>query len=379
MKHCSVIIAIYGLLYVGAMIGITISNQNINIIALMIISLYLAYVLCIKFKVIFHNKTTFFETVRSKTLYGCFKKALFDDSNANDTLFKMLHMMMVAGISLMIFFFIFNLFGDGEKLGPFGDFLGGVLNPIFTLMTFFGVIVTIALQKIELKAAREEYTKSANALSTQAIENTFFNMLSLHHKIVEKLNTDVNHFSGTIAFLEDESKINTLSLISGNLCHGVDVFSRVLAILKQGGSEIATINSYRFIQENHNVILGHYFRNLYQIMKFIHENDNIDDIEKRKYMSILRAQLSTDELAVLYVNCTSDMVDNGEFRSLLVNYQMLEHMKLELRPLQPLEESYVYYTSKDVIIADQKTINTFRSKINNGAFGKNKAEFLALE
>jgi len=74
-----------------------------------------------------------------------------------------------------------------DKVGIFGDFFGGVLNPILTFFTLFGLIVTIVIQRQELRLARSEYEKTADALGTQAIETTFFNILDLHHKIVDNL------------------------------------------------------------------------------------------------------------------------------------------------------------------------------------------------
>ncbi|HDZ8911832.1 TPA: putative phage abortive infection protein [Aeromonas hydrophila] len=369
MKHCSVIIVIIGLLYVGAVIGITISSQNINTIALIIFTIYIAYVFYIKFKGVFHNKITFLETIRSNTLYSSFKKSLLDENDAsqsNDALLKILHMMLVVGIIFMAFCFIINLIGDGEKLGPFGDFLGGVLNPIFTLMTFFGVIVTIALQKIELKAAREEYTKSANALGTQAIENTFFNMLSLHHKIVEKINFNATGFSYTLDFLDHPNSDNTPSLIGEKACQGAEAFSRLLSVIECGIQKEKTFSLYKIVQNHHNHHFGSYFRSLYQIMKFIVNNNSIGDDDKKKYMSILRAQLSSDELIALFINCSGDMVDDGQFRAFLVKYHMLEHMPLSYHE----DDNEKYYMSKNFIIADIETIKEYLSNENNGALGK---------
>lgn len=387
MKHCSVIIVIIGLLYVGAVIGITISSQNINAIALIIFTIYIAYVFHIKFKGVFHNKITFLETIRSNTLYSSFKKSLLDENDAsqsNDALLKILHMMLVVGIIFMAFCFIINLIGDGEKLGPFGDFLGGVLNPIFTLMTFFGVIVTIALQKMELGAAREEYKKSANALSTQAIENTFFSMLSLHHGIVENLhfstnsfNMDGNTLKNTVA--RDQAQMGIFKL-NGDSASGAASFSALLKLLHTYSTdESDTIKIYKYIQENHNHLFGHYFRNLYQIIKFIDTNKHIDEIDKKKYISILRSQISTYETVALFINCYRDVVDDGKFRYFLIKYHMLEHMPI-IRSRNSSGVAEYKITNFNFIIASSNTIKDFlpsdqNTEGYNGAFGKMNLDF----
>ncbi|MEH7735529.1 putative phage abortive infection protein [Bacillus pumilus] len=53
--------------------------------------------------------------------------------------------------------------------------------------------------------------------------------------------------------------------------------------------------------------IGHYYRNLYRIMKFIHDeqfsnNSKENELEKKKYRGILRAQLSSMELLMLFYN-----------------------------------------------------------------------------
>ncbi len=335
-----------------------------------------------------HNQSSLFKWIRKHTFYNAFKKALTDNKKLSDydeSLLKALHLMLVTGIFLLLSALSINLLinvpKESNDLGTFGDFIGGLLNPIFTLMTFFGVIVTIALQKLELRAAREEYTKSADALSTQAIENMFFNMLELHHKIVDGLKFSLGHtpnHENLNWLLEPDAKKYSF-FQDKTIYHGVETFSRLLEIMKPYKTKDDTLSLYKLIQEEYNHVFGHYFRNLYQILKFIHTNNNITSNKKKEYASMLRAQLSTDELAVLFINCTGEMVDDGGFRKLLIQYQMLEHMKLELCLYGYKNKDDCYITSKDVVIADETSINEFRSKINNGAFGKNSAQFPPLE
>ncbi|WP_429067902.1 putative phage abortive infection protein [Aeromonas veronii] len=335
---------------------------------------------------------SFFSRFREHTFYSVFKKALIGNqnlSNSDELLLKVLHLMLVSGIFLLLALlsanFLIAMPQNSSELGTFGDFLGGVLNPIFTLMTFFGVIVTIALQKLELRAAREEYKKSADALGTQAVENTFFNMIDLHHKITSQLKFTTNGF-----------KIKTESISSGHK-HQDDKNQKLLNIQQFSGyegsrsfagcivfiSKYAQTNSdvvklYKYIQENHNDIFGHYFRNLFQIMKFIDEHTELTQNSKIKYTGILRAQLSRDELTVLFINCMGNMVDNGEFRKLLTRYHMLEHMYLYYSESirHYIKDDWVYtgpyFTLGNLPIADNTTINDFLSDEENycGAFGK---------
>ncbi len=81
----------------------------------------------------------------------------------------------------------------------------------------------------------------------------------------------------------------------------------------------------------------------------------MDAAGKQKYASVLRAQLSSDELALLMVNCAGEMVDDGEFRALLVRYRMLEHI-----PLKRNGTDYLYTGQKDdVVLADEQSIQQY--------------------
>ncbi|TCK99593.1 putative phage abortive infection protein [Roseivirga ehrenbergii] len=48
--------------------------------------------------------------------------------------------------------------------------------------------------------------------------------------------------------------------------------------------------------------LGHYYRHIYQILKFVHSNHELSVSEKKNYIKVLRAQLSNFEQALLYLN-----------------------------------------------------------------------------
>ncbi|PFE95058.1 hypothetical protein CN325_18820 [Bacillus thuringiensis] len=67
-------------------------------------------------------------------------------------------------------------------------------------------------------------------------------------------------------------------------------------------------DSYEKLYKRHEKIIGHYYRNLYRIVKLIQnttfddESQERDNEEKRKYRGILRAQFSSFELLMLFYN-----------------------------------------------------------------------------
>ncbi len=59
--------------------------------------------------------------------------------------------------------------------------------------------------------------------------------------------------------------------------------------------------------QGHQSRLGHYFRNLYQIVKFVHFQKILSDSEKYDYVRSIRTQLSNHEQAFLLLNIISDL------------------------------------------------------------------------
>jgi hypothetical protein len=327
--------------------------------------------------------------------YPHFEKLLSDEQKEvtgltlNKALYKVLAGAIICAALLLSINLILITFT--EKGGVFGDFLGGVLNPVLTFFTLFGLIVTIVIQRQELRLARNEYEKTADALSTQAIETTFFNIIDLHHKIVDNLKVDFEELSDKT---EAEKVIKGLSasilkaglsasigasIKSKNLkVEGRAVFEEILSFLSvEAKSPEESLARYKYIQDKHNHILGHYFRNLYQALKVIngYEDNKLSSEQKRKYTSILRAQLSTKELALLFINCIEGVSDSGQFKNLVIDFQMLEHL-----PISKVDNGYSLAGSKTALASDEmflqyktkKEIGFDLNKYYGGAFGANK-------
>ena len=75
------------------------------------------------------------------------------------------------------------------------------------------------------------------------------------------------------------------------------------------------------------------------------------------------------------------MVDQGQFRNLLIRYKILEHAPIQLK-----DEVYVI-TSRELAIADKNTISQYLKEIpialtvennNRGAFGSNPINLLGI-
>lgn len=90
---------------------------------------------------------------------------------------------------------------DPSGWGQLGDFLGGVLNPVFSFLTIIALVLTLILQSRELRLSREELELSREelrnsaealrgqnkAIDRQSFEQTFFSWLSTYQGLIAAL------------------------------------------------------------------------------------------------------------------------------------------------------------------------------------------------
>ena len=265
----------------------------------------------------------------------------------------------------------------GGFLGTFGDFFGGILNPILTFCTLIALGVTILLQRIQLRDARKDVKENRQRLYLQTFETTFFNLLNLHAENVKNLSFDPNVFTNRAQLLRMAKLAGSPPPPARPEVFGRSVFSELLKVTEEYSSSCFTqLGLYRWLQKYHNNVLGHYFRHLYQILKLVDKmqiegTQEARDKIRKGYTNFLRAQLSSHELAVLFLNCTFKTVDDGKFRDLLIWYKLFEHLPIAINeegkitsPGISEDEQWIFYEYFD-IAAEAPKIWT------SGAFGKN--------
>lgn len=206
------------------------------------------------------------------------------------------------------------------------------LNALFSGLAFWGVIWAILLQKqelrfqrLELKLTRQEVQGQKEQLEAQNLtmkqqrfESTFFSLLDLFNGIVK-----------SIKITRESIPPDAPSVMA----EGRECFTKFMSELKEWYTDMrrahATWEPLLLCQRAHELfgdsrqsLVGHYFRTLYNIAKFI---DTSDISDKQTYMNILRAQLSSSELTLLFYNCLSDC-GSEKFKPLVEKYGLLENM-----------------------------------------------------
>jgi hypothetical protein len=277
-------------------------------------------------------------------------------------------LLSILGIIFIVLSFVtFLIFGNWEfsnslneeKVGQFGDFIGGVVGSLFSLA---GVILfyvalkeqrrdininqenlrlqTEALnqqvnefkeQKIELEETRKIYEEQTGLIREQT------NLYRLQNKeLKEQTNTSrLQQFdSSFFSYLKvlNDLKANFSSYSSTNLGNP-DYFQYLYDQMKKSIIEEQALNLvlekineiYFEIFNNERDRLSIYFKTIYRIMHLI-DSSNIDEGKKQQYFKLLRSQLSDNEQLILYYNYFSEM--GTKVRSYIVRYDLFKHLKI---------------------------------------------------
>lgn len=241
------------------------------------------------------------------------------------------------------------LFDDSEERGTFGDQFGAI-NALFSGLAFAGLIYTILLQheelglqrqeladtRDELKGQKEEAEKQNAIMKKQQFENTFFQLLQVHHNIVNGIH--IKQMSGREVFR------NRYIALRNELAD----FSRAIftdkgeikAIDEKLAMNIDLVNMV--FKKHYDFFLldaGLYFRNLYRIIKYVDEHLILLPEEKYEYITMLRSQLSDYELAWMFYNCLSS---NGvdKFKPLIEKYALFNNLSKEILLIEKHREFY---------------------------------------
>lgn len=243
------------------------------------------------------------------------------------------------------------MYPEIECRGQFGDSFGAA-NALFAGLAFAGVIYAIILQKKELGLQRDElglqrreleYTRAEirgqkeqlqaqnQTLQKQNFENSFFQLLGRHSEIVTSMaipgslfNDPNREYTGRQCFV---SMFKKLKYIYKPLDEQFNA-GRQPDVDSEKNLRCKWLNDkYEEFFPDFQPYVGHYFQHLYNIVKFIDQNAP-EIVEKSFYIDLIRAQLSSTELGLLFYHGLSDR--GAEFRDLVEKYALFEHIPSEV-------------------------------------------------
>ncbi|KOY85076.1 hypothetical protein AD998_01945 [bacterium 336/3] len=286
------------------------------------------------------------------------------------TLRQFAYVGILLGLILACWYLIFsNYFGgnikqpDIEKIKNLQHFLSGVVVPIFTFSTTLLVVETFRNNTI------------------QNIYTNVLKMIDQNRKILDGINCDTSHLeNGDITskgkdFFDDiAGKIaDTFSAIETNNTNEID--EDLIKNIKSTDPKDVLITIYDYYFHIYQSDLGHYFRNLYHLVRYI-DNANIKLYHKKELAKILRSHLSNYELLLLAYNCLHDYglyffkyVEKYDLLKSLNNESSLpqSYKKRIINDLQILTKSYPHLKK---LWENNNTKESFWEKITRVFFSK---------
>lgn len=298
-------------------------------------------------------------------------KNIKDIWKSSDPILRMVTKFYISAIFIILFFpILFTLptfLGiDFSTSGQIGDTIGGLMGPFVAIiaasLTFFAFWVQYRANQIQIK----NFNEQRKDIQIERFQNKLFELIRLHRLNVEEIIIK-NKFKGREAFSElfyelrytfytikkliEEMPSGTNSVDLGfepdddetiiKLSYGIfffglnsnfkyslilylknyttDFFIHLLVpklesvqssiphqIKFNDGYEL-NYNPHGSVFEGYNSKLGHYYRHLFQAVKFVDKIDDeiISPIQKYDYIKTLRAQLSNSEQLLLYYNSIS--------------------------------------------------------------------------
>lgn len=257
---------------------------------------------------------------------------------------------LIIGATVIVFFlwgggFLilrYALIGDWETRAQAGDTFGGITS-LFSGLAFAGLIVTLWMQRHELRLQRLELIETREELSRQRavmeqqtgdsqkqnLETTFFRRLQ--------------HFETIIAAIDRQYRDGEVT----GTAQGRDALERIARTVRratlfsehQSGENAPrtknpvsrTINEegwqdrYRSIYLKLESDLGNYFRVLYTVIDHIDTRGDLSEAEKYAYVKIVRASLTPDECLLIFFNAHSEFAST-RMRDLIARYALLKHL-----------------------------------------------------
>ncbi|CAA9202114.1 putative phage abortive infection protein [Flavobacterium collinsii] len=245
-----------------------------------------------------------------------------DEKNTPFILTSIIVSLLIIGLWTLSYYTLKDL--SDVKRGTFGDMFGGV-NALFSGLALAGIILTILLQRKELRFQREELRETRKefeiqneTLRLQRFENTFFQLLNTHSSIVNSM--DLRKYNEKTSVISEGR--DCFQIFYTRLEHYIKTKDKDLYINPVTTNLKGTLESYDIFFEKNQNNLGHYFRNLYHIIKFV---DNSEIHDKQVYINFVRAQLSSHELSLIFFNCLAPY-GVQKFKPLIEKYSLLKNM-----------------------------------------------------
>lgn len=214
--------------------------------------------------------------------------------------------------------------------GTFGDFIGGLMNPLVSVLTLFVAISVWKLQKAELELTRNEMAQTKEAMEDQAKtaeqqrrEQRFFDLLKIYTDALnaigftEKFEETRVHHVGKHAF---RFLISSYKSPLAAVIHAFEKPSQWGSYLTPPTEPSNLVEEWRKVSP----LLDHYFRTTSLVLNEL-ELLFEEERERRRYGTLLLTQLSGDEVFLIAMNLIYSETGD-EMKDVVIKFGLLKHM-----------------------------------------------------
>ena len=214
-----------------------------------------------------------------------------------------------------------------------GDFLSGTLGILFTFTTTIFLFITFKEQREQLQKTKEESDKTR-------FETTYFNILGMLKQVQDTVNANIaTHMSKSNVhnivdfynLFHETYKVNlTLNTDLRVVNDSFNPLKANAADIEQYQGLIAT--EYEKMIEHVGFNISYLYRYIFNAMKFVLDDpySQKDHAARDRYLNLLQAQLSNEELCFIFYDAISKYGKNKngiyKFRQMLDDTHFLENI-----------------------------------------------------
>jgi len=260
----------------------------------------------------------------------------------------------------------FEISDSTASWGTFGDYVGGVIGTLFGLISVVFIYFTFEDQRSTSK--REKF------------ENKYYELIKLHRDNVAEIGIGrdfgkkvfiliLREFREILPLIKDLNiklslhldsrqiiEVAYISLFYGTGPNSTRILKKSLSSYKihflddlvdelEKFKEVIKIKrTFKYVPfEGHQSRLGHYFRHIYQTIKFVDSQTFISAKEKKEYVKTIRAQLSNHEQALLLLNSLSKLGRSWNNENLIKKYSLVKNLPEDfLDPINEVDVKVIY-------------------------------------
>jgi hypothetical protein len=207
---------------------------------------------------------------------------------------------------------LFPFLWGWEQRAQFGNMFGAIAS-LFSGLAFAVLIVTMILQKEELKSQRQQLNEQNRTLRQQQFEATFFKLLDWYDNKRRSLRIVFRQPNGGIM-----SGVECLVCVVGKINNGIPEEQDAVSLPRY----IEQIESnYEHVLREHNEVIVPYMRTLYNTVRYFDKSE-IDD--KGFCANLVRAFLTGEEMDMILLYCALDTQQGTvELKGLIETYGIL--------------------------------------------------------